>query len=136
VFIRIRTHLLHVSTIALLAAAGCGGTSDQPSTQRCVAATDVTADLPAEPGGTAIAVAAADDRFEPACVEIAGPGALRLVVRNDGGHPHNLTLPDGSSIAVDAGQVAILDTTVAAGRLQFTCTIHPGMDGELRVATG
>lgn len=76
-------------------------------------------------------MATVDDRFEPSCVEL-DQGPLTIVVRNEGRHPHNLTLPDGTSVAVHAGQVAFLDTMVGHGGVSFTCTIHPGMDGELR----
>ena len=81
----------------------------------------------------AIAVAAVDDRFEPACVVLDEPIRLSIVVRNGGRHPHNLTMVEGPRVAVDAGQVAILETEVDSDGARFTCTIHPGMDGELRV---
>ena len=83
----------------------------------------------------AIAVAAVDDRFEPACVVLDQPGPLSIVVRNDGRHPHNLTMAEGPRVSVDAGQVAILETEVNADGARYTCTIHPGMDGELRIGS-
>ena len=95
-----------------------------------MAADDVAADIGNAVAGTAIAIAAVDDRFEPGCVEVER-GPMTILVRNDGRHPHNLTLPDGDSVAVDAGQVGILDIVVADDGLRYTCTIHPGMDGEL-----
>ena len=58
---------------------------------------------------------------------------MTLVVRNAGGHPHDLTLPDGGHVSVDAGQVGFLTTTVGRNGVEFVCTIHPGMAGELRV---
>ena len=96
-----------------------------------MAAADVAADGGSHVDGTAIAVAAADDRFEPSCIEVER-GAVTIVVRNEGRHPHNLTLPDGASVAVDAGQVAFLDVAVPDEGIRYTCTIHPGMDGELK----
>jgi plastocyanin len=80
-----------------------------------------------------IAIAAVDDRFDPPCVALDEPGPVSIVVRNDGRHPHNFTLPKGPRASVDAGQVAILETVVDAGGVRYTCTIHPGMDGQLRV---
>ena len=128
----------YLSTILLvLVTAGCGagsGDGAERAVRACVAASDVTADIGPAAAGNAIAIAAVDDRFDPACVELAEAGPVTLVVRNDGRHPHNLTLPDGGAVSVDAGQVAILATTVPAGGVRYTCTIHPGMDGELRAA--
>ena len=94
---------------------------------------DVVADVGAGDAENAIAVAAVDDRFEPACIVVDVPGAITLVVRNAGRHPHNLTMAGGDRVSVDAGQVAILTTSVAEGGARYTCTIHEGMDGELRV---
>jgi plastocyanin len=53
-------------------------------------------------------------------------------VRNEGAHPHNLTIGD-RRVAVDAGQVGILDVEVTADEVAFVCTLHEGMIGELRV---
>lgn len=121
-----------LSTIALLLLVGCGGEDAPPPDQACAAAGDVTAAVGTSAVATAVAIAAVDDRFEPRCIEVE-PGQLTIVVRNDGRHPHNLALPDGASVAVDAGQVAILEATVPDAGLRYTCTIHPGMDGELKV---
>lgn len=101
----------------------------------CIPAAEVTADLGGGTGRagdtTAIALAALDDRFAPPCVDVpAGP--VTLVIRNEGHHPHNVTTADGGSVAVDAGQVAILELSVESD-MPYTCTIHPGMKGELRI---
>ena len=126
----IRSPAIYFSAFTLLAAAGCGPSADDRSAAPCVNGTDVVAAGELGRAGTAIAVAAVDDRFEPGCVEVER-GPVTIVVRNEGRHPHNLTMPDGASVSVDAGQVAFLDTSVTAGRVRYTCTIHPGMDGEL-----
>ena len=82
-----------------------------------------------------IAVAARDDRFDPSCIELDAPGNVTLVVRNAGGHPHDLTLPRGDHVSVDAGQVGFLDVAIGIDGTTFVCTIHSGMDGEIRVAS-
>lgn len=120
--------MLCLSSISVVGSASCADRGDPPSAG-CAAEADVVADV----GGAArgIALAAVDDRFEPSCVELE-PGVVMLVVRNDGRHPHNIRLPDGTGIAVDAGQVALLEATVGSGGLRYACTIHAGMEGELR----
>ena len=127
-FFSIRGSALLLSTTLVFAA--CGGGDGQRSQEAgCVPAVEARADV--DGASVAVAIAARDDRFEPRCVELPA-GHATLVVRNEGRHPHNLTLPNGDSIAIDAGQVAFLETTVDAD-LRYTCTIHPGMDGELRI---
>jgi hypothetical protein len=57
---------------------------------------------------------------------------VTFVVRNDGAHPHNLTIGD-ERVAVDTGQVAILTTELGGPATPFVCTLHPKMTGEVRV---
>jgi plastocyanin len=99
-----------------------------------VPADKAAADLGGSTSGIAIAIAIAarDDWFEPSCVDVPSDATVTLVVRNAGRHPHNLTLADGAAVAVDAGQVAFLNTAISGDAVPFVCTIHPGMEGELR----
>ena len=130
--VRIRTTWARLlSTTAALVAAGCGAGDAATPGAGCTPAEDVTVHLGTD-GGTAIAVAAADDRFVPSCIELPAPGDVTLVVRNDGRHPHNATIGD-AGVAVDAAQVAFLETEVAAGGAELVCTIHPGMTAQLVV---
>jgi plastocyanin len=80
-------------------------------------------------------VVARDDRFDPSCIEVAPGSTVTLVVRNAGHHPHNLTLADGSRahVAVDAGQAGFVTATVGSADVAFSCTIHRGMRGIVRV---
>ena len=84
--------------------------------------------------GTRIAIAleAADDHFMPRCIEVSPGGDATFVVRNTGRHPHNVTLPDDARVSVDAGQTAFLSVPLDDLPLRFVCTIHPGMEGEIR----
>jgi hypothetical protein len=131
--VSIRTVRVALS-IAFVALSGAVACSDEPAAddaRACVDASEATADVGASTGGTAIAIAARDDRFDPNCVVVPGDTAVSLIVRNAGRHPHDLTLPNGSAVSVDAGQVAYLETRVTGDSLRFVCTIHPGMGGEL-----
>jgi plastocyanin len=83
--------------------------------------------------GQSLTVTARDDRFDPACIDAAGEGEISLVVRNDGRHPHNLTLADGESVSVDSTQVAFITARVGSEGVDYVCTIHPGMRGRIRV---
>lgn len=121
-------------SIALLATASCATSTDGVRTTGCPPANDFAADTNGPGRGNTIAIAAIDDRFDPGCVELGSPGNVRLVVRNDGRHPHNLSVGDAHRVSLDAGQVGILDVDVPTGGLRYVCTIHPGMEGELRVS--
>jgi plastocyanin len=114
---------------------GCHKSGEVAETPACVAAEDLRAPTP--PVGAAvvaIAVDAADDHFEPGCIVVAEGGEGTLVVRNSGRHPHNLTLPGGLRVGVDSGQVAFLNVPLTDLPQRFVCTIHPGMEGEIRAA--
>lgn len=124
-----------LSTISFATLGGCSDTSDDSAPAAagpCVAARDVSADVPSA-AGIAVTVAAADDRFVPACIAVASEGEVTVVVRNDGRHPHNLTVAGAASVAVDAGQVGFVSVMVGDGGLRFTCTIHRGMEGRFTV---
>lgn len=118
----------------LLIAAGCaGGDQGARGSASCVNARHAAADIGSTSTRTTLAIATHDDRFEPACIELDAVGPVTLVVRNIGRHPHNLTLEEGPSVSVDAGQVGLLELDIGDGRTPYVCTIHPGMDGEIRV---
>jgi plastocyanin len=121
------------AAMAFAVLAGCGaGTGSTAPVAGCVPASEVAADGEAPGSLTSVAIVARDDRFDPPCVELGARGPTRFVVRNEGAHPHNLTIGD-RRVAVDAGQVGILDVEVTADEVAFVCTLHEGMIGELRV---
>ncbi len=80
-----------------------------------------------------VTVSARDDRFVPACLNAPREGEITLVVRNEGRHPHNLTLENGDAVSVDSAQVALLTARVGREGLTYVCTIHPGMRGRVGV---
>jgi plastocyanin len=120
---------------ALVATAGCSGGGGGGVGDATTAAATTCVGV-GSPGSATIT--ARDDHFDPAWVGAAPGSTVRLVVRNAGHHPHNLTLGDGSGahVAVDRGQAAFLTAVVGTTDTAFTCTIHPGMRGVLRVAGG
>lgn len=131
--ISIRRVGVALSTIGMvIAAAGCGRARPATTTaaERAAAACVVARQTGPTP------IVARDDHFDPRCVVARAGSTVRLVVRNAGHHPHNLTLADSADthVAVDAGQVAFLTARVGAVDVPFSCTIHRGMRGVFHVA--
>jgi len=122
---------------ALASALGaCAGDDEEVAVAACVSASSVAATVPPEAarGRPAVAIAARDDHFVPECVETAGPGEMLVVLRNEGRHPHNLTVPGAGSVSVDGGQAAVMVVVVGREGLRYVCTIHPGMEGRIQVS--
>ena len=120
---------------AVLLLAGCAGdSSTSKAAHGCVSATELIRSQGAAGGRPTLTITARDDHFDPACVDAAPEGEITLVVRNGGHHPHNLTLASGDSVSVDRAQVAFITAQVARDGLAYVCTIHPGMEGRIRVA--
>jgi len=104
------------------------------SGNKCTPVGDAVAAVgPSATADAPISIAALDDVFAPACVEVRAGDVITIVVRNAGAHPHNLTLPDDTAVSVDAGQVAFINASIGATGLRFVCTLHEQMTGELRV---
>lgn len=121
-------------TFLLITTAACDGdqsTTASASGGGCVPAAEVTAAI--DHPGVALAIAADDDRFVPACVVLDSPGDVTLVVRNVGTHPHDISVPGQDSALIDRGQVAFVDVSVGDDGLTYTCELHPGMAGRLEV---
>ena len=91
--------------------------------------------------GTSVEVGTAEGatlEFAPATVEAPANTEVTLTFTNQSSVPHNLTFQEGISAAtstlVAAGASETLTfTTPDSGDYTFVCTIHPGMDGILRV---
>lgn len=70
-------------------------------------------------------------------VVTAQPGGLALTLKNVGKVPHNLVFDDTSLPSTDTiggGRTETLRLTFSApGTFRFTCTFHPGMDGQVVV---
>ena len=122
---------LAVPCALLLAAAGCGGgDGGNPSRTVTTAA-----------GGT-VTISADEYRFDPDRVVVRGPGALRIVLRNDGSVAHDIRLRRGGkdvggtpSFAPGGSMAARV--SLKPGTYEMLCTVGDhaqlGMRGTLTV---
>ena len=118
----------HLTLVGLLLLAGCAGSTEKASTP-----------APNERG--AISITTTDDfRFVPASVS-AHVGTVRIVLKNDGSYPHNISFPDlhatSKTVSGTPGSSAteLVLTVDKPGRYRFVCTFHDqaGMTGSLDV---
>jgi plastocyanin len=116
--------------VVLLLVAGCAG-SEPPA-----------ATAPVDERG-AIAITTTDDfRFVPAAVT-ARVGQVRIVLKNAGSYPHNISFPDlhatSKTVSGTPGSTTteLVLTVAHAGRYRFVCTFHDqaGMTGSLDVTS-
>jgi manganese oxidase len=86
-----------------------------------------------------IAIRAFDLGFEPAMVDVPGPGRYSVRFTNDGGVVHNVTFADGTTISADGHQSASGEVMIPAAGLSFLCSVpghaDAGMTGEVMVTT-
>ncbi len=123
-----------VATTTVLLVAGCGGSGGGESTLK---ETGRVATI-GEAGAQSASLDMTDARtFVPNVVE-ARVGSVILTLENAGRIPHNLVFADsklGKTDTVDGGATQTLTVSLAAaGTFRFTCTFHPGMDGQIVVA--
>lgn len=120
----------HLTLVGLLLLAGCSSSSGTATTP-----------LPDERG--AISITSTDDfRFVPAEVS-ARVGQVRIVLKNDGSYPHNISFPDldvtSKTVSGTPGSSAteLVLQVDKPGRYRFVCTFHDqaGMTGSLDVTS-
>ncbi len=120
-------------TLALVAASGCGGGGEHGGTGG--PATTVAA-------GGPLVVTAKEYALTPGKVVVAGPGPLRLRLRNSGSLPHDVRVQRGDrdlggTPSIPGGKSATATVTLAPGRYRILCTVGDhaqlGMTGTLRV---
>jgi plastocyanin len=95
----------------------------------------------ANAGGDPVAQAAAvtkvsmgDNFFAPVKAKVAPGGKVKWT--NNGKVDHNVTFPNGfASGNLKPGESTVRKFT-RAGKFPYSCTIHPGMDGKVRVVAG
>ena len=130
------TRTTAAAAVLALSLAGCGGGSSDGDGD----ALEVTGTVAAT-GAPSAQVARIDMTdsltFQPNQVT-AAVGSLALTVRNAGQVPHNLVFADaalGKTDTVKGKGTATLTVSLAkAGTYRFTCTFHPGMDGQVVVS--
>ena len=117
---------------ALLIAAGCGDDGDSETKGGAVSLKT----------GSVLEVSAKEYSFSPAAVVLAGPGELRIRLRNDGSLAHNIKLlrggdEQGGTSSLPAGDTGTATVEVEPGRYELLCTVGDhaelGMTGELQV---
>lgn len=108
-----------------------------------VSATPTSAE-PSESAPTAdgpvgeITITAFDLGFEPAMMDVDGPGTYTVNFVNDGGTLHDVTFADGTTISAEAHATATGEVTVPAAGITFICSVpghsDAGMTGEVVIA--
>jgi nitrite reductase (NO-forming) len=72
-----------------------------------------------------ISVEAFDLGFKPSTLEVSAAGDYEVTLVNTGSAPHDITLPDGQTIAAEAGKTVTATLTIPEGGTTFLCSI-PG----------
>jgi plastocyanin len=120
--VRCRT-LVAIGVVGLIVMlAGCGA-GEKPS-----------GDVHKGPAGAgAVQVVMQDSSFQPTVLRVPAGSAVTLEVRNDGQKSHNLTI-DGLHVSTGPmhhGDVMTVRLTAPKGTLQFRCTWHQAMVGQI-----
>jgi nitrite reductase (NO-forming) len=88
----------------------------------------------------AISVNAFDLGFDPATLSVEAAGDYEVTLVNTGSAPHDITFPDGQTIAVAAGETATAMMTIPEGGTTYLCSIPghaaAGMTGAFSVGGG
>jgi len=138
-----------VLTVSL---AGCGGAADPQWTYAPAPSGDVALDQPTAapasqapaasqaPSGDVLAtleVTAFDLGFKPNAFTVDKAGSYEVKLVNTGTIPHDITFPDGTKLAANAGATASAVVAVPAAGLTFICSIpghaDAGMKGTISV---
>lgn len=70
----------------------------------------------------AISVTAFDLGFKPSTLTVATAGEYEVTLVNTGSAPHDITLPDGQTIAAAAGKTVTATLTIPEGGTTFLCS--------------
>jgi plastocyanin len=73
-----------------------------------------------------------NNNFTPNCTRVT-PGTTVTWTWASSGTEHNVTFSSGTSSA-SQGSGTFQRAFPTAGTFEYSCTLHPGMDGEIRVA--
>jgi len=127
------TRILGLALAGLaLAAAGCGGSSSSSSSSSAApASTGSAAGATSSSGAPAITMQ--NIQFAPKSTTVKV--GQKVTWTNNDSVDHNVTATGGETFkSNDFGQGKTYSfTPTKAGTIKYTCTLHPGMDGELIV---
>jgi plastocyanin len=134
------TRLLPLAAVlAAATVAGCGSSSSSNSTSAPAAATSAStpatsASTPATaPAAAGVAITMKNIAFDPKAVTVKK--GQKITWTNGEAVPHNVTATSGASFKsalLDEGKTFSF-TPTKAGTIEYTCTIHPGMNGTITV---
>ncbi|HEX5827314.1 MAG TPA: multicopper oxidase domain-containing protein, partial [Candidatus Limnocylindrales bacterium] len=134
-----RTHRLFAAAAAIALATSACSAAAAPSWKfaaepaAAAASGAPAASAPAAPAAeaaaTVLAFEAFDLGFTPASVTVPAAGTYEVTLKNTGSIIHDITFPDGTVIAAEAGQTATGTVTVPAEGLSFICSIPGHADG-------
>ena len=139
-----RKLMLLLACGALALAAGCGGGNEgdgggqappaaTQATEREGAGTDTAARTAEEAAGGEVEIKMRNIAFDPkdATVRVGQP----VKWKNEDAVDHNAVATSGASFkSTDFGKGGTYEfTPEKAGTIKYTCTLHPGMDGTLKV---
>ena len=144
---RLASRALIVAAASVFALAACGGSASTPAsdagtgaaaTPGSSAATPAAASTPASVAGADVTIPMVDDpktvgAFQPVKVAVKAGQTVGWV--NVSGQPHDVIFNDktvGASDLLQKGQTFKV-TFSKAGTFKYSCTLHPGMDGEIDV---
>ncbi len=121
----------------ILVAAMILGATDPASATPTSAEPSASAPTASGPVGE-ITITAFDLGFEPAMLQVDGPGTYTVNFVNDGGALHDVSFADGTTISAEAHATATGEVTVPAEGITFICSVpghaDSGMTGEVMVA--
>jgi plastocyanin len=88
--------------------------------------------------GPALEVEAGDNVFSPKTLEVEAGQTTTVEITNTGRIPHDFTIAElGLTTGVlQPGDVATATFAPPAGDVEYTCTLHRGMEGTLEVSAG
>jgi len=126
-----------VAVAALAALAGCGGSDNKKTGSTSVGANGGGAATPAKTNAAATAgtvqIAMQNTAFSPKTTTVKVGETIKWT--NDDPFDHNVTATKGGTVhSSNFGQGGTYSYKVEkAGTISYVCTLHPGMDGTLKV---
>jgi plastocyanin len=123
----------HLLVVAILAVAACGGGgSDSPTTPGNTGGNNNPGGNPGGAPSSTNAVTVANNNFSPANVQVSVGTTVTWTWSQDA-ITHNVTFVDGTQSGDKGAGSTFSRTFSTAGTFNYSCTIHPGMNGSVLV---